>query len=290
MRAAVNEGHSALAHCGPTSQRVRLMKKVFGVLAGCVFLLASTAVCFAAQPAPQPGAQPEGITTLAQLASAKVAVPKGTLADTFVKSKFPKAAIMYFPNAKACVEALREGGADAVAYDEPVLRSLKGGDKSLRILSEFIRRDEYAIAINPKRPELKRLIDEQIVKLKKNGHLGSMADRWIGSSMQSVMPHIMVPHSRRPLVFGTFAPVEPFTFKNGKKLMGYDIELAQLLARAAKSSLVMREMPFEQLIPSVAAGKLDAAAACITITPERAKQVLFSEPYYTGGLAVMVKK
>jgi polar amino acid transport system substrate-binding protein len=30
--------------------------------------------------------------------------------------------------------------------------------------------------------------------------------------------------------------------------------------------------------------------ACITISQERARKVLFSEPYYTGGIAALVKE
>ena len=37
-------------------------------------------------------------------------------------------------------------------------------------------------------------------------------------------------------------------------------------------------------------GKVDMIAACITITEERAKSVLFSEPYYTGGIAALVRE
>ena len=38
------------------------------------------------------------------------------------------------------------------------------------------------------------------------------------------------------------------------------------------------------------AGKVDVIAACITITEERRKNVLFSEPYYAGGIAALVRQ
>ncbi|MEI6422742.1 MAG: hypothetical protein WCP55_11020 [Lentisphaerota bacterium] len=31
-------------------------------------------------------------------------------------------------------------------------------------------------------------------------------------------------------------------------------------------------------------------AACITVTDERAKKILFSETYYTGGIAALVNE
>jgi polar amino acid transport system substrate-binding protein len=49
-------------------------------------------------------------------------------------------------------------------------------------------------------------------------------------------------------------------------------------------------MDFGAMIPALLSGKVDMIAACITITDERAKKVLFSEPYYTGGIAALVKE
>jgi ABC-type amino acid transport substrate-binding protein len=49
-------------------------------------------------------------------------------------------------------------------------------------------------------------------------------------------------------------------------------------------------MDFGALIPALKSGKVDMIGACITITEERAKSVLFSEPCYTGGIAALVRK
>jgi polar amino acid transport system substrate-binding protein len=49
-------------------------------------------------------------------------------------------------------------------------------------------------------------------------------------------------------------------------------------------------MDFGAMIPALISGKVDMIGACITITEERAKSVLFSAPYYTGGIAALVKE
>jgi polar amino acid transport system substrate-binding protein len=36
--------------------------------------------------------------------------------------------------------------------------------------------------------------------------------------------------------------------------------------------------------------QVDMIGGCITITEERAKNVLFSEPYYSGGIAAIVRE
>ena len=42
-------------------------------------------------------------------------------------------------------------------------------------------------------------------------------------------------------------------------------------------------MSFGAMIPAIVSGKADFASSCLTITPERAESVLFSEPIYRGG-------
>ena len=49
-------------------------------------------------------------------------------------------------------------------------------------------------------------------------------------------------------------------------------------------------MDFGGMIPALIAGKVDLIGACITITEERKKSVLFSEPYYTGGISALVRQ
>lgn len=55
-------------------------------------------------------------------------------------------------------------------------------------------------------------------------------------------------------------------------------------------NLEIVNMDFGAMIPALVSGKVDMIGSCITITEERAKSVLFSEPYYQGGIAVVVKK
>ena len=49
-------------------------------------------------------------------------------------------------------------------------------------------------------------------------------------------------------------------------------------------------MGFDALIPALNSGNIDVAIAGMSITDERKKVVVFSDPYYTSGLIVMVKK
>ncbi len=96
---------------------------------------------------------------------------------------------------------------------------------------------------------------------------------------------------KRPLRVGTDATFPPFeqTSPAGEK-SGFDIDLVAAIARhAGIAKTEFQQVPFGQLVPGLLADHIDLAASAIYITPARAKVVDFSEPYFTGGLSVMVK-
>ena len=86
-----------------------------------------------------------------------------------------------------------------------------------------------------------------------------------------------------------FAPFE-FPKEGSKELTGFDIELIQAIGKQMGMKVEIAGMGFDALIPALNAGNIDCAIAGMTITDERKKVVTFSDPYYTSGLIVMVKK
>lgn len=82
----------------------------------------------------------------------------------------------------------------------------------------------------------------------------------------------------------------PFEFK-GKSgdFVGFDIELWEHIAKLADISYVFQPMDFNGIIPGLQTGNIDIAISGMTISPERAKVILFSEPYYQSGLMIMVR-
>jgi polar amino acid transport system substrate-binding protein len=54
--------------------------------------------------------------------------------------------------------------------------------------------------------------------------------------------------------------------------------------------VTFKNQPFEGLIPGLKGRKYDAAISAMTITPERAEQVDFSDPYYDAGQVLTVRE
>lgn len=234
----------------------------------------------------------EKVSQLPQLAGKEFAIPTGTVADKLVLSRFPDAKFKYFNSVLDAALAVQAGKADAAAYDEPILKNIAAKNKGLTVLPEMITKDNYGFAVQQGRQELKNTIDLVISELKRNGSYDAMLQRWFPKSgSPAAMPAIELTGSKGTLKFGTSAVTEPFSFIDGSHaVVGLDIEIARHIARKLDMKLEVVNMDFGAMIPALAAGKVDMIGACITITEERAKKVLFSEPYYTGGIAALVKE
>jgi len=83
----------------------------------------------------------------------------------------------------------------------------------------------------------------------------------------------------------------PFEFKDPKtgQHTGFDVELWDAIAKEIGIEYNLQPMDFNGIIPGLQSGQLDAGIAGITIKPERAKVVDFSDPYYNAGLLLLVK-
>lgn len=91
---------------------------------------------------------------------------------------------------------------------------------------------------------------------------------------------------------GTEATYAPFEFQdeNSKDYTGFDMDLIRAVGKQMGYEVQINNIAFDGLIPALEAGNIDLAASGMTITEERAKKILFSEPYYQAGITVMVKE
>lgn len=91
---------------------------------------------------------------------------------------------------------------------------------------------------------------------------------------------------------GTEPAFAPFEFqKEGlAEFTGFDMDLIRAIGKKLGYKVEISSMGFDALIPALNSGNIDVAIAGMSITDERKKVIVFSDPYYTSGLIVMVKK
>ncbi len=90
---------------------------------------------------------------------------------------------------------------------------------------------------------------------------------------------------------GTEATYAPFEFMDDNaQAIGYDMDIIKAVAATQGMEVEIRNMGFDALIPSLMTSQIDVAIAAITITPERAARVDFTDPYYNSGLSVLIRQ
>ena len=229
------------------------------------------------------------IHAISELEGKDIAVPTGTAADQLLLTKFPTVKFSYYNTVLDAALAVKAGKADATAYDEPILRNIAAKTPGLRVLPEPITVDDYGFAVRLGDAELKAAIDGVVSEMRANGDYDAMISRWLPKTGHPApMPQIAT--AEGPVLrFGTASVTEPFSFVDGsQQVVGVDIEIARRVALKLGRKIEIVNMDFGAMIPALVSSKVDMIGACITITEERATKVLFSAPYYKGGLSALV--
>lgn len=90
----------------------------------------------------------------------------------------------------------------------------------------------------------------------------------------------------------THLPYRPFQYQQGDKIVGFDVDMIDLVAKKLGVKQAVVDMPFENIQTGIAlnGGKCDVAAAGMTINDERKQHIDFSAPYFDANQALMAKK
>lgn len=87
---------------------------------------------------------------------------------------------------------------------------------------------------------------------------------------------------------GMSADYPPLHFKQDGQFYGIEVDNAMAVGRMLGRRVELVQMPFDELIPALLAGKVDVLMSGISVTAERSKQVLFTDAYLqVGQMAIM---
>jgi len=87
----------------------------------------------------------------------------------------------------------------------------------------------------------------------------------------------------------TWPPFESIN-EQTKQVEGFDIDIMNKIAEKEKLDIEYVNVGFDPLLAGMAQGMYDAAISSITITEDRQKDMLFSDPYFAAGQIVTVRK
>jgi polar amino acid transport system substrate-binding protein len=85
----------------------------------------------------------------------------------------------------------------------------------------------------------------------------------------------------------TWPPFEMLD-ETSKQPIGFDVDLMNAIAQKANMQIEFVNVPFDSALTGLAQCQYDVAVSAITITEERKKSMLFSDPYFAAGQVVTV--
>ena len=255
-------------------------------------VLKSAAAAEATLPAGSGGSN--GSAAMDALNGKTVGVQTGTSFDELVGNRLPDSRLEYFNSKADLVNALTTQKIDAFTVDEPVAKSLMREHGELTYLPEYLDQFSFGFVfpMTEEGAKLRGQFSEFVRAITADGTLADIEARWFGDdeTQKKIADYSAFPAPNGTLRLATEALYEPFEYYLNNGIAGYDIDIAVRFCEAYGYGLEIVDMSYDAVLPAVQTGKCDFGGAGISITPERAESVLFSEPNYTGGVVMVVRR
>jgi polar amino acid transport system substrate-binding protein len=91
------------------------------------------------------------------------------------------------------------------------------------------------------------------------------------------------------LKIGVEAAYVPFTYRQDGKIVGYDVELAEIFCKTLGVKPNLVDTAWAGVIPSLYAKKFDLIMSAMSYTKERVERVAFSIPYAEASQALLIR-
>ena len=228
------------------------------------------------------------------MSNAVIAVFTGSNFPDILAEYLPEAKLEYFNTTADELSALKSGKIDAIALDEPVARSVQATDGAVTLYSELYGSFDFAYIFtkNENGAALESEVSAFIRALKADGTLETLQEKWFDNGDPAAVDS---PDYRElPDVNGTIRMVvglyQPFVLTANGRYTGYEVEIMTLFCREHGYALQITDVNSDAILASVQTGKADIGCGCLSVTEERKESLYFSEPDYSGGLALVVLK
>src|SRR5574344_434310 len=219
---------------------------------------------------------------------AKIACVSNTIYDKFVEESLPDAIPMRYDDNADIIIALEKGKADIALLGEVRAGSFIKTRPDLEIAFSNLFSQNMGIGFK-KGDTLRLTFNRYLAMIKRSGKLKEIYNRWIGSDVDMArMPAYNIPSDGMPLIVGTLASSQPFSYVQNNTYVGYDIEVMNGFAEYLKRPVKYLDIKFNGLIAALQTDKIDVLAACLAMNPERKSKIDFSDTYFVSPAAVVV--
>lgn len=220
---------------------------------------------------------------------AELGAVTGSLYGGYCRELFPNAHISEFNNFSDVLMALRQGKVDGTMLDRPNFNAVKRTDSKLSAVNV----PQYSVEIGfgfQKTEEgyaLQAQMNAFLDKLRADGRLDSMLDKWYGETEPSVsVPLEELKENPKTLRVSIDTTRKPFVYMYEGKPVGFEIEALYLFCKEYGYNVEIEDVSFASGLAGLAGEKYDLVCGGLYMTPERKESVNFSEPYMVADVVM----
>lgn len=221
--------------------------------------------------------------------NAELGAVTGSLYGGYCRELFPNARISEFNNFSDVLMALRQGKVAGTMLDRPNFNAVKRTDSKLSAVNV----PQYSVEIGfgfQKTEEgyaLQAQMNAFLDKLRADGRLDSMLDKWYGETEPSVsVPLEELKENSKTLRVSIDTTRKPFVYMYEGKPVGFEIEALYLFCKEYGYNVEIEDVSFASGLAGLAGEKYDLVCGGLYMTPERKESVNFSEPYMVADVVM----
>lgn len=216
-----------------------------------------------------------------ELTDCKIATMLGSIQDINLTVQCPDCEILRFSSFPEMLVAVEKGIADYTVLDSAAIVGANIDQRGMQV--DFCLNDHLPIAsiFRFEENDLCQQYNNFLAEIDQNGLNKDMQQRWLtDNALTTNMPSIDLPTEGEPLRVGTIFGNFPLSFIKNNEWVGYEIELTYRFSAYIGRPVEIKAYEFSAIFPALSSGKIDIATCFVSVTEERAKTVLYSDPYY----------
>ncbi|MDE6614306.1 MAG: transporter substrate-binding domain-containing protein, partial [Clostridia bacterium] len=214
-------------------------------------------------------------------------LPTGTMGQAYTEG-FENLSPQYYGSAALAVQDMVNGRISYVVTDIAPAKALAAQEQykdKIKVIDIALTDEVYCFAVRPGEDKLKEQLNEFMVK--NSAKLLALQEAYIAGTNEVVKIDSGNRSARNALIVATNAEFAPFEYLIGESYAGYDMEVIQMFCQQYNYELIIDNMEFDSVVQSVSSKKAHVGAAALTLTPERAEMVNFTNPYYSSTQVVI---
>ena len=254
------------------------MKKIFLILLTCILLCSCS------------DKKVKTYSNIDDLKNSTVGFIIGTFHDQYIEENHSDKNIkaVYQSSSSNLLMSLRAKKIDCFAIDTPIAKMLQASENDISSFEIENTDIPSAFLFSNKNDELINDFNNFVISAKESGYLEKLEDKWINNinSDEKIDKKDYAPTKRTiKVIINSGAP--PYGYISNGELTGMFTELLYEFGYESGYSFEIDQTDFDGVLSGISSGKYDIGVDDVSMTEERKKNLVFSEPVHSNSISIV---